>query len=80
MALRSGFASGGAVFPGLARRPERGPRWRKASASGSSGCVEVAGSGAAVLVRDSKDVEGPVVVMTRAAFAGLVAGIRGRVG
>ncbi|MFB4296776.1 DUF397 domain-containing protein [Actinomadura sp. NTSP31] len=79
MVLRSGFAFVGAVFSGFARRPEGGP-WRKASASGSSGCVEVARAMGAVLVRDSKDVEGPVMAMTREAFAGLVAGIRGRAG
>ncbi|HEU5030691.1 MAG TPA: DUF397 domain-containing protein [Spirillospora sp.] len=80
MAQRSGFAFGGDRFSHPDAAAEA-PRWRKASASGDTGCVEVAGVvGNSVLVRDSKDVEGPVVVMTREAFAGLVAGIRGRVG
>ncbi|MBO2460703.1 DUF397 domain-containing protein [Actinomadura violacea] len=55
-------------------------RWRKASASREAECVEVAGARALVWVRDSKDAGGPVIAMTREAFAGLVAGIRGRAG
>ncbi|MDX2701453.1 DUF397 domain-containing protein [Streptomyces sp. PA03-6a] len=40
--------------------------WRKSSASDSIGsqCVEVAWTGAAVLVRDSKDRQGPVLTFT----------------
>jgi Domain of unknown function (DUF397) len=81
MTQRFGFAFGGVVssYSGVAAEA---PRWRKASASGDTGCVEVAGTvGDSVLVRDSKDVAGgPVIVMTRAAFAGLLEGIRGRAG
>jgi hypothetical protein len=49
-------------------RPERGrpeppisrARWRKSTYSGGNGeCVEVAGLGAAVAVRDSKNPTGP---------------------
>jgi hypothetical protein len=38
-------------------------RWRKSSYSGGNGeCVEVAGSGRLVAVRDSKDPDGPELV------------------
>ena len=40
--------------------------WRKASASGSNGCVEVAPMpDGGVAVRDSKDKAGPVLAFTR---------------
>jgi hypothetical protein len=39
-------------------------RWRKSSFSGGGGsnCVEVADAGQAIVVRDSKDALGPVLV------------------
>ncbi len=38
------------------------PRWRKSSFSGNGGnCVEVAGHGSRVMVRDTKDRQGPVL-------------------
>lgn len=81
MARLSGVASGDGPTPAPHGGAERVLRWRKATASASSGCVEVAGSGDAVLVRDSKDSPGgPVVVLTRAAFARLVADLRGSAG
>jgi hypothetical protein len=41
-------------------------QWKKSSYSGNSGnCVEVADLGHAVAVRDSKDPEGPVLVVSR---------------
>lgn len=44
--------------------------WRKASRSGENGgnCVELAGLPGAVAVRDSKDPDGPVLLLTRAAL------------
>ncbi|TDE18869.1 DUF397 domain-containing protein [Actinomadura sp. 6K520] len=41
--------------------------WRKSSRSGSSGgdCVELASLGSQVAVRDSKDPDGPVLVVSR---------------
>ncbi|GAA0543794.1 DUF397 domain-containing protein [Actinomadura livida] len=44
--------------------------WRKASRSGENGgdCVELAGVPGAVAVRDSKDPDGPVLLLTRAAL------------
>ncbi|GAA4788099.1 DUF397 domain-containing protein [Streptomyces ziwulingensis] len=48
--------------------------WFKSSHSGAEGgdCVEVATTTAAVHVRDSKDVTGPVLAMSRGAWAGFV--------
>jgi hypothetical protein len=48
--------------------------WFKSSYSGAEGgqCVEVAVGTAAVHVRDSKDVAGPVLTVSRAAWAGFV--------
>jgi len=53
--------------------------WRVSSYTGSNGgnCVEVARNlPGAVAVRDSKDREGPALVVEPGAFAALLAGIR----
>ncbi|MEU4243203.1 DUF397 domain-containing protein [Actinoplanes sp. NPDC026619] len=51
--------------------------WRKSTRSGAAGhCVEVADVPAAVLVRDSKDVEGPVLSFAAAQWSGFIAGVR----
>jgi hypothetical protein len=42
-------------------------QWRKSSYSGNSGnCVEIAALGTVVAVRDSKEPDGPVLVIARA--------------
>ncbi|NVI86720.1 DUF397 domain-containing protein [Actinomadura sp. BRA 177] len=49
----------------------RNTKWRKSSYTGSNGgnCVELADvAGAVVAVRDSKDPDGPVLLLTRAAL------------
>lgn len=48
--------------------------WIKSSYSGTEGgdCVEVAAESAAVHIRDSKDVAGPVLTVSREAWAGFV--------
>ena len=48
----------------------RNARWRKSSYTASNGgnCVELAGLPGAVAVRDSKDPDGPVLLLTRAAL------------
>lgn len=53
-------------------------RWRKSSRSGSTGnCVEVADNLADVVaVRDSKDPEGPVLVVTPRAFGAFTTAVR----
>ncbi|WP_149263067.1 DUF397 domain-containing protein [Actinomadura sp. K4S16] len=45
-------------------------KWRKSSYTGSNGgnCVELAGAAGAVAVRDSKDPDGPVLLLSRAAL------------
>ncbi|MBQ0824994.1 DUF397 domain-containing protein [Streptomyces tagetis] len=50
------------------------PTWFKSSRSGTEGgeCVEVAAATAVVRVRDSKAVGGPVVAVSRSAWAGFL--------
>lgn len=52
-----------------------GLTWFKSSYSGAEGgdCVEVAVGGGAVHVRDSKDVDGPMLTMPSNAWAWFVA-------
>ena len=52
--------------------------WRKSTHSNSSGaeCVELAGLPAAVAVRDSKDPEGPKLVLERTTFSAFARGLR----
>jgi hypothetical protein len=47
-----------------------GLSWRKSARSASNGgdCVELADAARAVAVRDSKDPDGPVLLLTRAAL------------
>ncbi|MBT2206886.1 DUF397 domain-containing protein [Actinomadura sp. NEAU-AAG7] len=54
------------------------PPWRKSSHSSSQGdaCIELADLGAVVGVRDSKDPDGPRLVVSRDAFASLVADLK----
>ncbi|MGW2273104.1 DUF397 domain-containing protein [Streptomyces yangpuensis] len=54
--------------------PLGGAAWRKASYSGSNGgeCVEVAAQPCRVVVRDSKNPDGPVFTVGTAAFAAFV--------
>ena len=45
-------------------------KWHKSSYTGSNGgnCVELADAAGAVAIRDSKDPNGPVLLLTRAAL------------
>lgn len=54
------------------------PHWRKSSRSGAqNNCVEAATNLAdRVLVRDSKDVAGPVLAMARPEWSAFVAALR----
>ena len=49
--------------------------WRKASASGSGNCVEVAGEGNMILVRNSRYPNGPVLAFEPDAWQALVENI-----
>lgn len=52
--------------------------WHKSSRSGTNGqCVEVAATPGQVLVRDSKDREGPVLVFTPDEWQAFAASVRG---
>jgi hypothetical protein len=54
-----------------------GLTWTKSSLSFSNGnCVEVAGDGATVLVRDSKNPGGPRLRFTRAEWQAFLAGAK----
>lgn len=54
--------------------------WRKSGHSTNNGgaCVELASVPGVVAVRDSKDPDGPRLVVERRAFASLLGGIKGR--
>ena len=50
-------------------------RWHKSAASGSGNCVEVAATRERVLVRDTKDRNGPVLSFTAAEWSAFLAGV-----
>jgi hypothetical protein len=54
------------------------PAWRTSSYSGNNGgqCVEVAATPGQVLIRDSKDREGPVLVFTADEWHAFAASVR----
>ncbi|RIV40897.1 DUF397 domain-containing protein [Micromonospora radicis] len=49
--------------------------WRKSSRSCQGNCVEVASAKAAVLVRDSKDPDGPALRISRPAWHAFLTGV-----
>lgn len=51
--------------------------WRKSTASNSGQCVEVARSGEAIFVRDSKDPSGPRLKFNELEWEAFLAGARG---
>ena len=51
--------------------------WRKSTRSGAAGhCVEIASTAAAVFVRDSKDIAGPILEFGTRDWAEFLTGIR----
>ncbi|HVQ44389.1 MAG TPA: DUF397 domain-containing protein [Candidatus Saccharimonadia bacterium] len=59
-------------------RDNDGLRWRKSTYSGTTECVEVAkAAGGVVLVRDSKDPQGPALGFNGPEWAAFLAGVRG---
>jgi len=51
-------------------------RWQRSSRCADRQCVEVARDGDAVLLRDSKDPDGPVLRFTRAEWDAFVLGAK----
>ncbi len=49
--------------------------WKKSTASGDSGCVEVARSGEMIVVRDSKDPLGPVLTFSKVEWKAFLVGV-----
>lgn len=47
--------------------------WRKSNASGSDNCVEVAAARGSVLIRDSKDLHGPILTFSGPEWARFLA-------
>ena len=57
-------------------RDDEVPRWRKSTRSTSGACVEVAPQRESILMRDSKDPDGPRLTFDRESFAAFIAGVR----
>ena len=56
---------------------ERSPKWRKSSYSSDQGqCVEVAEIPGRVAIRDSKNPDGPVLLLSPAAFGDFVSALK----
>jgi hypothetical protein len=67
-----------ATTPYLSDIDPSGLAWRKSSYSMGNGgeCVEIAETASCVLVRDSKDVEGPMLTFSSAGWAAFVVDAR----
>ncbi|MGC5030799.1 DUF397 domain-containing protein [Micromonospora sp. DT229] len=52
--------------------------WHKSSRSCQGNCVEVASSKSFVLVRDSKDPDGPALLISRSAWDAFLTGVPAR--
>ncbi len=50
--------------------------WQKSSKCDSATCVEVASTGDQIVVRDSKEIDGPVLRFSAAQWSSFVAGVR----
>ena len=51
-------------------------QWRRSSRCETGGCVEVAHTDGTIAIRDSKDVDGPVLTFSHGEWAAFVAGVR----
>ncbi|WP_438829927.1 DUF397 domain-containing protein [Actinoplanes friuliensis] len=49
--------------------------WRKSSRSSSGACVELAPGRNTIMVRDSKDPQGPMLTFGRDTFAAFIVGV-----
>jgi hypothetical protein len=62
---------------GVNPEPETGGLvWRKSTLSSVGNCVEVAGDGDHVVVRDSKDRSGAVLRYTRSEWTAFIGGVK----
>jgi hypothetical protein len=52
------------------------PAWRKSTLSTDGGCVEVAFAGHRVMVRNSRDRQGPVLIFTPVEWEAFIGGAR----
>jgi hypothetical protein len=59
----------------MTARDSGGAGWRKSSYSGESGCVEVAPAQGGVVVRDSKNPDGPTLTVGTAVWQDYLAAI-----
>jgi hypothetical protein len=57
-------------------RPQDLLSWRKARASASSNCVEVAACGGTIFLRDSKCPDGPTLAFTTGEWAAFLVGVQ----
>lgn len=58
-------------------RPDSETTWRKSSHSSyKENCIEIAGLSHAIALRDSKDPNGPALVVSRSTFAQFVRQVR----
>jgi hypothetical protein len=61
----------------MSNRPQDGLLWRKSRASGSGNCVEVAGAGGLIYVRDSKESPaGPALAFSLPEWTAFLIGVR----
>jgi hypothetical protein len=51
-------------------------QWRRSSRCDSGSCVEVAHVDCTIAIRDSKDVNGPVLTFSTQEWAAFIAGVR----
>jgi predicted secreted Zn-dependent protease len=56
--------------------PTEGLYWRRSRQCSAGSCVEVAATGEAILVRDSKNLDVPPLAFTRAEWEAFVAGVK----
>ena len=68
--------SGGQLAASTYKRQEGQLVWRKSSHSSNGGCVEVAVATDRILVRDSKDRNGPVLDFNFVEWKAFLAGLR----
>lgn len=62
--------------PACAHLSDERRAWRRSSVCATSGCLEVRHSDGLVLVRDSKDPDGPVLRYTLEEWDAFVAGVK----